>query len=118
MTPKTKRKVNKKAVEFRKFLGITNETWGYALKNQTTQLKTIKKLSKAFELTNQQVINVLEGKQLLNNKRELETAINTLEKHNLWRRDNNTPSIYEMADPKEYGKAIDLVVSEFKRKEK
>lgn len=44
----------------------------------------------------------------------LDEAIKILEQHNNWRRDND--GIYEMADPKELGKAIDLVVCEFKNK--
>lgn len=42
----------------------------------------------------------------------IEKAIEILELHNKWRRDNDGK--YEMAEPKELGKAIDLVVSEFK----
>jgi hypothetical protein len=43
----------------------------------------------------------------------IEKAIQILELHNKWRRDNDGK--YEMAEPKELGKAIDLVVSEFKK---
>jgi hypothetical protein len=42
----------------------------------------------------------------------IEKAVEILELHNKWRRDNDGK--YEMAEPKELGKAIDLVVSEFK----
>ena len=45
-------------------------------------------------------------------KMNIEKAIEILELHNKWRRDNN--SKYEMAEPKELGIAIDTVVSEFK----
>ena len=43
----------------------------------------------------------------------IEKAIKILELHNKWRRDNENK--YIMADPKELGEAIDLVVSEFKK---
>ena len=40
----------------------------------------------------------------------LKEAAEILEKHNKWRRDNNVPSKYEMADPEKLGVAIDTVV--------
>ena len=46
------------------------------------------------------------------NEMDIKKAIKILELHNKWRRDNDGK--YEMAEPKELGKAIDLVVSEFK----
>ena len=39
-------------------------------------------------------------------------AIEILEIHNKWRRDND--GIYEMSNPKELGEAIDTAVSDFK----
>lgn len=41
---------------------------------------------------------------------KLKKAVEILEKHNKWRRDNSIPSKYEMANPKELGIAIDTVV--------
>lgn len=41
---------------------------------------------------------------------KLKKAAEILEQHNKWRRDNDFPSKYEMADPKELGVAIDTVV--------
>ena len=41
---------------------------------------------------------------------KLKEAAEILEKHNKWRRDNDVPSKYEMANPKEIGIAIDTVV--------
>jgi hypothetical protein len=46
------------------------------------------------------------------NEMNIERAIEILELHNKWRRDNDGK--YEMAKPKELGVAIDTVVSEFK----
>lgn len=46
------------------------------------------------------------------NEMNIEKAIEILELHNKWRRDNDGE--YEMVEPKELGKAIDSVVSEFK----
>lgn len=46
------------------------------------------------------------------NEMNIEKAIEILEIHNKWRRDNDGK--YEMVEPKELGKAIDSVVSEFK----
>ena len=42
----------------------------------------------------------------------IEKAIEILELHNKWRRDNDGK--YEMAEPKELGIAIDVVVAEVK----
>ena len=42
----------------------------------------------------------------------IEKAIEILELHNKWRRDDDGK--YEMAEPKELGEAIDLVISELK----
>jgi len=41
---------------------------------------------------------------------KLKEAVEILEKHNKWRRDNSIPGKYEMANPKELGIAIDTVV--------
>lgn len=41
-------------------------------------------------------------------------AIEILEKHNLWRRDNNVPSKYEMQEPKVLGQAIDFAIKYMK----
>jgi len=45
-------------------------------------------------------------------KMKIQKAIEILEIHNKWRRDNDGK--YKMAEPKELGIAIDTVVSEFK----
>lgn len=45
---------------------------------------------------------------------ELKKAIEILELHNKWRRDND--SKYEIADPKELGIAIDVIINEIKKK--
>lgn len=44
---------------------------------------------------------------------KIQKAIEILELHNLWRRDNDNK--YEMANPKELGIAIDTVLSEVKK---
>ena len=46
---------------------------------------------------------------------KLKKAIEILELHNKWRRDNE--GIYKMANPKELGIAIDTVVSDFNKKQ-
>ena len=40
----------------------------------------------------------------------LKQAIKIVESHNKWRRDNNTPSKYQMADVKELGIALDVLL--------
>lgn len=37
-------------------------------------------------------------------------ALHTLISYNLWRRDNNIPNKYEMPNPTEIGKAIDVAI--------
>ena len=49
---------------------------------------------------------------------KLSEAIEILEKHNLWRRDNNVPSIYESTDPKDLGIAIEIAIEYLKKVEK
>lgn len=39
-----------------------------------------------------------------------EEARDILIQYNLWRRDNNVPSKYEMPDPKKLGIAIDIAI--------
>ena len=43
----------------------------------------------------------------------LQEAVKLLESHNKWRRGDDT---LEMAEPKDLGKAIDLIVKHFKTK--
>ena len=45
---------------------------------------------------------------------EIKEAIEILENHNYWRRDNSVPSETEMISPKELGIAIDKIVEHFK----
>ena len=40
----------------------------------------------------------------------LKQAIKIVENHNKWRRDNNAPPKYQMADPKELGVALDVLL--------
>ena len=44
----------------------------------------------------------------------LEKAIEILEHHNRWRRDENVPNSLDMVNPTELGKAIDLVTVELR----
>lgn len=44
----------------------------------------------------------------------IKKAIEILEKHNKWRRDNSVPNKNTMADPTELGIAIDTVVDYIK----
>ena len=46
----------------------------------------------------------------LNRKKDLDNVIDTLEKHNEWRRDNNVPPKTKMVSPKELGEAIDKAI--------
>lgn len=43
-------------------------------------------------------------------KEDMERAVEVLEAHNKWRRDDNVPNSQPMQDPKELGKAIDLAI--------
>ena len=43
-------------------------------------------------------------------KKVLDNVINTLEKHNEWRRERNFPSKLKMVSPKELGEAIDKAI--------
>ena len=47
-------------------------------------------------------------------KSEMVKAVETLEQHNKWRRDEHVPNSQPMVDPKELGKAIDLAVEYIK----
>ena len=40
----------------------------------------------------------------------LKQAIKIVENHNRWRRDNNVPPKHQMADPKELGVALDVLL--------
>ena len=40
----------------------------------------------------------------------LDNVIDTLEKHNKWRRDDSVPSKTKMVSPKELGEAIDKAI--------
>lgn len=40
----------------------------------------------------------------------IEKALDILERHNLWRRDNNVPAKMKMLDPKLVGMAIDKAI--------
>ena len=46
---------------------------------------------------------------------EILKAIEIIEKHNVWRRDNNVPVKTEMANPTELGIAIDEVLSKLNK---
>lgn len=46
----------------------------------------------------------------LRDKKDLDNVINTLEKHNKWRRDRNVPPNTKMVSPKELGEAIDKAI--------
>lgn len=46
---------------------------------------------------------------------ELKTAIEILERHQEWRRDQNVPAKTQMQKPIEIGKAIDYVIKELKK---
>ena len=46
---------------------------------------------------------------------ELETVIEILEKHQMWRRDQNVPPKKEMQSPIEIGAAIDYALIELKK---
>lgn len=46
----------------------------------------------------------------LRDKKELDNLIDTLEKHNEWRRDENVPPKTKMVSPKELGEAIDKAI--------
>lgn len=46
---------------------------------------------------------------------QLQKAIEILESHNEWRRDNGENPVHVMADPKELGVAIDTVVNHYKK---
>ena len=46
---------------------------------------------------------------------ELERVIETLEKHQEWRRDQNVPPKTKMQSPTEIGAAIDYAISELKK---
>ena len=48
-------------------------------------------------------------------KMNIDKAIKILELHNKWRRDNNSPSKYNMQNPTEIGKAIDKLISEVEK---
>lgn len=47
-------------------------------------------------------------------KGDMERAVEVLEAHNRWRRDDNVPNSQPMVDPKELGKAIDRAVDYIK----
>ena len=44
------------------------------------------------------------------NKMSMKDAMNILIKHNKWRRDNHVPNKYEMVNPTELGKAIEVAI--------
>lgn len=44
------------------------------------------------------------------NSMTLDQAINVLEKHQEWRRDNNVPAKTQMQNPKEIGEALDVAI--------
>lgn len=46
---------------------------------------------------------------------ELEKAIEILEKHNEWRRDENIPPKTDMQNPTDIGNAIDYALTELKK---
>ena len=46
----------------------------------------------------------------LSKEKDLDNVIDTLEKHNEWRRDPNVPSKLKMVSPKELGEAIDKAI--------
>ncbi len=46
---------------------------------------------------------------------EILKAIEIIEKHNIWRRDNSVPAKTEMANPTELGIAIDEVLSKLNK---
>ena len=46
---------------------------------------------------------------------KLETVIEILENHQMWRRDQNVPPKVEMQSPTEIGAAIDYAISELKK---
>lgn len=48
----------------------------------------------------------------------IEKAVQILMNHNKWRRDNATPSRFNMADPTQLGIAIDTIVYYFESKKR
>lgn len=45
---------------------------------------------------------------------DVKDALDVLIKYNLWRRDNNIPNKYDMPNPTDIGKAIDVAISVLK----
>ena len=46
----------------------------------------------------------------LSKEKDLDNVIDTLEKHNEWRRDDSVPPKTKMVSPKELGEAIDKAI--------
>lgn len=46
---------------------------------------------------------------------KLKEAIQILEQHNKWRRDNSIPPKLEMQNPKQLGIAIDVIIKHLKK---
>ena len=46
-----------------------------------------------------------------NNEMSIKDATSLLIKHNKWRRDNHVPNKYEMVNPTELGKAIEIAIN-------
>lgn len=50
-----------------------------------------------------------------NNEMSIKDAMNILIRHNKWRRDNHVPNKYEMVNPTELGKAIEVAINSMEK---
>jgi len=50
-----------------------------------------------------------------NNEMSVKEAMNILIQHNKWRRDNHIPNKYDMVNPTELGKAIEVAISSMEK---